>query len=393
MQVNLLSIGIQDHLTRLRASLRALVAGAGADPRLPQEVSRRFGIDRVLCWKIARIVKSISAEDALRQLPTEEAFEIFLAGFERAKASEADIAQVREVARATRELLAVEVGDRATLELMLDAATEGPEGLLISRKLAFRGNSGIWGVQARLRHQLTVVAPNADDPDRVDVASVAAWQDFRRLRPNAPWRVFFRFNTTGSSAPLPEPVDGTQEPGGAMLLPKYCKNLPLLLTEVEGDSTHYELGPSAAGSLGAFNLVAGMIWRQHGARWATPGDTHALLGTHIMAPVERLVVDVLVHRSLELFEQASMSLHSAAFHNGSSRNEFTRLPVQAMREDLGQPPAMALADAPDLGLWTADTMLRGGWNMTEFRGLRFQMDYPPFPSVAVVECPLSDRPS
>lgn len=389
----LLHEDVEKSVSHLRACLRTLVVGAGSDPRLPQDVHRKFGLDRVLTWKVSRMVKAEKAEDALRQLPGEESFEIFLAALERAGASADEVARTREAVKAVFQSVQAHVGDRPTLELVLDSVPKGREGLMVSRKLAFRGNSGLWGVQARVRSHLVVLAPNEEDPDAIDTISAAGWVDFRRLRPDAAWRVFQRRHVTeGSAAHAVEPLDLSQNPGGPMLLTDFCSNAPTLLTEREGKLMHYQIGPSVAGAAGAFTLFSGFMQRAHGARWTEePGDA-AEFAAHVLAPVEHLCFDLLVHRGLSLSKDTGLYLSSAAFNDGVTRTPYLRMPVKAEQEFLGHPPLMANARVPRMPELVDLAMARGGWNLNDFVGLRFQVDYPPFPSVAVLRFPLQERP-
>ncbi len=385
---------VQKSVAHLRACLRALVVGVGSDPRQPQEVHRRFGLDRGLTWKVSRLVKAEQAEDALRQLPRNEAFEIFLAALERGGAAADEVRRTREAVQAVFSSVEQHVGDRATLELVLDGVPKGRDGLMISRKLAFRGNSGLWGVQARARAQLMVLAPNADDPDVIDSAAVAGWVDFRRLRPNAVWRVFQRRSLTEGQGGHPvQPLDPSQAPGGPMLLTDFCSNLPAMLTERDGAVTHYEIGPSPAGATGAFTLFSGFVQRAHGMRWGEAADDRVEFAAHILAPVEHLSFDLLVHRSLPFLEGARLSLSSAAFNDGMRRTPYTLMPIEPECEDLGQPLVLANALVPRMPELVDQVFERAGWRLDEFIGLRFEVAYPPFPAVAVLSCKLPPRPA
>jgi hypothetical protein len=223
---------------------------------------------------------------------------------------------------------------------------------------------------------------------------VAGWIDFRRLRPNAAWRVFQRRQVTeGGAEPSVEPLDRSQQPGGPMLLGEFCTNMPQLLTSTEGEFTHYGIGPSAAGADGTFTVFSGFVQRAHGLRWALePGDT-ADFAANVLAPVEHLNFDLLVHRSLPFVQGAQLQLSSAAFNDGRRRSPYDRLPIEADCEDLGSPPLLASARVPRLNQVVDRVFERGGWKLDEFVGLRFEVAYPPFPSVAVLRCPLQPRSS
>ena len=74
---------------------------------------------------------------------------------------------------AVERMVSRHVGDRPTLELVRDSLPDrSHDRLIVSRKLAFRGNSGIWGVQARTRLNAAFVAPSHDDPEMLDAANV-----------------------------------------------------------------------------------------------------------------------------------------------------------------------------------------------------------------------------
>lgn len=388
--MKLLHADVQEATAALRNALHELIVSAGSNPGRPQDVHRRFGIDRVLCWKVSRLVTSERAEDALRQLPSEDAFGVYLAGFERAGLPASAGRPVRAAVRVLGEALQAHVGDRATLQLMLDGAQDGHDALRASRKLAFRGNSGIWGVQARVRYDLIVLAPG--EGDFVDTAFLAAWVDFKRLRPDAPWRVFKQRMRKTPGQSLPQlPLDPAQAPGGPMLVSEFCEGVPPLLMCTDDPFTYCEIGPSAAGAAGAFTLVMGFVQRRHGSRYASVPSGRVELGTNVLAPVEHLVVDLLAHESLGLTRDAAMYLSSAAFNDGSERNAFTRLPIAIERKSLGRPAILAHPELPDLGRWANRVFEVGGWRREQFTGLRFEIDWPPFPSVGVIDLPLEQR--
>jgi hypothetical protein len=378
MSTPLLHEELADAVARLGALLRALTLAAGADPGKPQEVHRRFGIDRVLCWKISRIVKAASAEDALRQLPGEESFAIFIRAAERAGAPAADARQALEAAQALYKAIDTHVGDRPTLELLLDSVPRGSDGLLVSRKLAFRGASGIWGVQARSRTQLILLAPGAGTPESLDCAVVAGWEDFRRLRLDVPWRLFRHRVSPEADA------DG--------LLPEFCSNLPDLTPVRDGAYLHYELGPSRLGSAGAFTAFCAFMRHNHGHRFSRRPQDELEFSVSILAPVESVVIDLLVHRSLDLLQGAQVQLRSGAFNDGLRRQDGALLPIEALREELGSPPRVDGTHASRLPELAERMFRRGGWDVMDFVGTRFRLEFPPFPSVVWLSCTLPAPP-
>ena len=135
----------------LQNALRALYAAVGADPARPQEVSRQFKLNKNLTWKVAKVIQSVDPIEAVPLIPGSEGMEILLCAMEASGPYASPVSAVRSTLAAFEDMVRTHVGDRPTLELLMDGMSRGGRTLEVSRKLAFRGNSGIWGVQARVR--------------------------------------------------------------------------------------------------------------------------------------------------------------------------------------------------------------------------------------------------
>ena len=70
----------------LRTSLAALVDSVGADAAMPQEMSRRFRLDKTLTWKITRIVCGDDTLSAATHMPGRAALALFVEALEGAGA-------------------------------------------------------------------------------------------------------------------------------------------------------------------------------------------------------------------------------------------------------------------------------------------------------------------
>ncbi|MCA9310842.1 MAG: hypothetical protein KDA21_06530, partial [Phycisphaerales bacterium] len=137
---------VENAVRELRGAIRTLLASVDADPRQPQEVHRRFALASGLCWKISRLERARNADEALNYLPGPEAFRGYLDALATGGADQRAIRWAQDAMHILSDNVRRYVGDKATLELVLDAAPGNREQLTKSRKLAFRGNSGIWGV-------------------------------------------------------------------------------------------------------------------------------------------------------------------------------------------------------------------------------------------------------
>src|SRR5262245_47287781 len=104
----------------LRGSLIDLLTEANADVNKPQALSRALSIDKTLAWKVSRIVRSREPAVAVQHLPGGAAFAILLSAATRAGASDASVKRARVAIESVDAMVSRHVGDRPTLELVLD---------------------------------------------------------------------------------------------------------------------------------------------------------------------------------------------------------------------------------------------------------------------------------
>jgi hypothetical protein len=288
------------------------------------------------------------------------------------------------------------VGDRQSLELFLDNAVadvdggEDDERLLVSRKLAFRGTSGIWGVQAAARLNTAIVAPSAR-PGYVDQATIGGWVDFRRLRSDARWALF-RKRTTTSDAEAPEilPIDPNASPDGPMLIEQFCSDTlpPIHVVREPNGVCVYELAEGAVGNTGAFTCVFGSVIRAIGRRRADSAEDQGWFAAVVSAPVEVLQFDVLAHKSCSFVLNLAANVYGNVSLDSSSRNARDRLPLKITPVSLGEPAVIDTALLKGYGKIIDLTFDRCGWDRRDFVGLRYVLEYPPFPSTTVLSFPL-----
>lgn len=68
------------------------------------------------------------------------------------------------------------------------------------------------------------------------------------------------------------------------------------------------------------------------------------------------------------------------------------LPIPLSKQDLGrEPPRVDSPLVPNWAEMLAYAAAALKWDLREFVGTRYIMDYPPFPSSVVVSCPLDQR--
>src|SRR5579862_1117018 len=111
----------RDALQNVRRALIELYGGVGADPESPQEVSKRFGINRNLAWKLSRVINASDPFSTLNHLPGYQGIELAILAFEKAGASEDVVGPVRSAVTRLQEVILQHSDGREHLELTLES--------------------------------------------------------------------------------------------------------------------------------------------------------------------------------------------------------------------------------------------------------------------------------
>lgn len=383
-----LSAGVHE----LRGALTDLLGDIGADARRPQELARKLSLDKSLAWKISRIVGAGDPQNALQYMPGDAGLSIVMKAVHNAGGGEALRRRAEKAIKNFQSAVLLHLGDRLTLEMVVDGLPNGGgERLLASRKLAFRGNSGIWGVQASARMHTVVLAPNKSRPEMMDCGQAGGWIDFRRIRGDARWVLFRRRSMNAGDSTKIEPIDVQADPAAPeLMMPDFCsQGIPEIHTVEEAGFHLDELGTSTIGKSGAFTLFFGSITHMIGPRMADKPDDEGAFRVSISAPVETLQFDVLVHRDCEFALQQKICTYGGFTTSPEPMAERDSLPIHADRSDLGrEPPAVQTSLFPKYVELTERILSRMGRPRTEFIGVRYEIQYPPFPSTVIVSFPL-----
>ncbi len=389
----------RDAVSGLRAALIDLYDSCGADPTAPQDVARRFGINKTLTWTVARMLQEPDLLSAAALVPGLGSLERIVASAESMGASAASADRVRTAAAAFESMATHHVGDRAALELALDSmGVSSADALEVSRRLAFRGNSGIHGVQAKVRLLCGFLLPS-DDPEFVDLAMISGYVGFRRLRQTPRWPLFRVRSWGGPSDPVAtqrwQPIEGALSNG---ILPEFSRGYQAELQEVESPDGHeYLLLPGPVGNTGAFDLIRGESLRRGASRHAREeefGDTGEF-GANITTPVEHLVFDLVIHGSLAFALNAETLVFSRIFDQGrpTGTGVAEQLPISPQAIELpGRPPAVATPLVPGYSEMLAEVAPRVGCDLKACRAIRLEMRFPPLGSTVTLRFPLPRQP-
>lgn len=385
----------------VRGAFAELLVSVGADPSDPQAMSRKFGLNKNLAWKISKIIQADDPSVALQQMPGAAGTKIFFRSIERAGAKKDLLDSARHAVREYEQLIRVHSGDRATLEMMgselsLAGRQQRDEA---HRKMLFQGASAIWGVQTRVMCKAGIVAPGRSS-GLLDFASLSALIDFRRLREEVTWQMATRYwnNDDGSRMETiqREAIDPRfDSPESAPLMGEFCSQpIPHLRQFPTTSGTSFELVEGPVGNIGAITCVLGTI--QRGIPYfRTPenewGEHSAICDT----PAELLVIDLFIHESFAFAIPPEAALYSEmrkAVRFPGPERERNRLPLNETLEDLGTGPlVLATPDVPRHKQMIGAMFDRAGWDARQFHGFRMKINYPACPTALVLRYRLPEE--
>lgn len=371
-------------LQSLRGRLAEALDAAGVDPSRPRLAARSLGLDKTLMWRLSRILGDTDLLRLVRHVPRQAAFAGLSRALARAGVPRATVERLNASQAEFEGLVRQHAGDRATFELLVGGFTRAEhrgQQLEQARRLAFRGNSAVWGAQARLQVSVGVLLPSSADPTRVDVAHVFGFVDLRRLRSDVRWTLA-RSRTFDVCEPL-DPDSGRDR--GALLRAFSTQPFPPLLVEQrDGERCHVlEVGP--VGRTGELTALFGYRYQALGA---DDSNRSCEVVTELRTPVEHLQIDLLIHEDLEWALDPQVAV-LGGLDGGSAlpgpEGEVADVPVPGDLTDLGS----GLSGCESGRMPAYRTLLewafgRLGADPAAFRAFRFELAYPPIPARAVL---------
>lgn len=386
---------------RLRRALADLIASVGADPTEPQELARRFKLDKTLTWRISRVIREEDAWEAVTHIPGKPSIRTLIQRLEASGASAESVRSLKEAMTGFERFVEVHSGDRDTLEIMIGVGNRpsAAKRLELFRKQGFQANSAAWGVQARVHFSCHFLMP-ASEPDKVETASVIGYVDLRRLRSNIPWAIGSAEAWETQSPEVdagPAPLFPDEAVEGAPLMREFCSaDLPALRTKASpSGSRRFEIADGRLGHTGAITVVLGWRWSRQPSKYEEfPGDVGEH-GTHLSTPVELLIQDLLVHKSLGFALRPQAAIYSALPGGPRYPHEGPDVGRMPMPEDVvslgSQPPSMTAIEVPRYEEIVARVLGAMGFSMQDFHGFRHRVKYPTIPTIAIFRHPLMPR--
>lgn len=387
-------------LAAVKGALHTVIASFPRPATGPSELARRLDIHQTLAWKILRIAGSHDLFLDVQYLPGVEGIEIFLAAAQAAGIDATLLAPVRAAVGEFQLLVETYAGDRASLEQMLSALSEDQRVQADSRpfrKAGFRCACSMLGAKAGVR-VLSKVLHSSADGRTMDIALIRGFINMRRIRPGAPIplaRVVVLDNDgSARRESAAEPIDPSGVHAGVPLLGAFCSNpLPQIRIGMGPDGTpEHQLADAPVGERAATTVYSGEVRLAAASRFRDEHNLVSNTAVSIRLPIERLVIDVWVHRELG-FETAPAALLfgelcGTPWYKQVARHA-DRLPLAERPVTLGSGLGRArLSDAPAYVDVMRFGFARLGWNPEEFLLHRLSVEYPMVGTALVMQLPL-----
>lgn len=382
-------------IATLRTALRDLAGSVQSDPLRPQEVSRRFSINKNLTWKFARVLLAADSFEAIGMIPGPEGVEIYLRAFELGGAPPARAKAVRDALQRFDAVVVRHFGDRAQLEVVLDGL-RSDGNLEASRRTAFKGMAGVFGVQARVRVTAQFLIPSATAIDRADIALVVGLAGIQRLRPMGALPVFRAGLSKGSENGDPQPFmrsEGFDHPDFLLRDFSSFPHATVNAKEGPGGRLVLNLSEGPLGRMGESDLFFATVSRGMINLRATADDQSCSLVTAVSIPAEAFASDLFVHRSIRVDDTLRTSIHatlSQPLSDDDQQRRATMLPIDTtpnVVDDLSK--GFGVAGIPRYEEMILRAFESLSADPSDFQLIRVAMQFPPAPSALLVNWDLA----
>ncbi len=400
------AVHAEDVVQRLRSALADVIAGLpGFRYRRPNDLALELGLDPKLAWKVGRCINGSDPFAAAQFIPGPAGMRAFLAAARRRQAPPTTVHTGEEAYEAFRVLVHAHAYSRKYFNMLAagHATTEQVRSDVEHRRLAFDGNTYVWGVQARTIFRTNLLYPSSDSPTW-DLVAIRGWVDLCRMRPNVTWRLprtvsvddAHRVHTNTVHAALDPHTPATAD-AGAPLLRRFCTQpLPQFrpVTAAHG-GVEYEFVQNSVGNTARLTCVTAETLRAVEPRHRTDLYEDFCAMFAVRTPAEVLVFDLLVHR--ELFVGGGpfrAELYSDLFGGGPEvRYEASdRLELHERLEELGYGAGVAhtshIPRYPEMLRYACSQMK---WDESQFRVYRLRLQYPPLPTTVMLRCALPSQ--
>ena len=394
---------VSEVLTRMRRTFAELIAAVPDEIAKSVDLHRVLRIDRKLSWKIFKVASSPDPVAAGPHVPSPVSMLTFFKAARKYGVPEKLIESAARVASDFEDVVSSHAGDRATFDSMVSslADDESTEQIdLAHRRLAFRAQRHLYGVQARTKLKLVIMNPSADG-NMIDLAKAEGYISMRRLRDGAPVCVSSSVvvDDAGRDHRMDrEPIDPVGASHGMALLQEFCsKPLPPFHAVSTGrNALRGELANIGLGNRAAITCVEGHIIRSAVPRYRDEANHTAHYLASVYTPCEVLLVDLLVREDVYGPLTPYVDVEDRRFGTANPIPIVPEmiLPLHSSVTYLGKgPTVLHTADVPrypELGQYIFDRL---NWDGDRFDVYRCRIEFPITPSCASLRFDLPEAPS
>jgi hypothetical protein len=331
-------------LEEVRGRLRAVVIRLLPEDHGARSLARFLGVDRMTGWRCWTLVHEPDPRRAVRAMPGRRGWDRILTGLQTGGATGAELAAIRREVRAFEVFLGEQDLDWTLLvqaerekasNRTQDAATE----IIESRRLASEGAMGLYGLKSRLMLVSYIVAPGAS-AGMVSLGSFGLIDGLQRTREGDAWPIVQRpvIEESGKTRSLHRPCgDSSEIPGLMTTISTPGIDQGTLFRQHLGERTEMvmfaggmnEQDPGKAGFRVGFGEC--MLDRSFGSSESAEAFHEVQLVTSFLTPSRLAVIELLVHRDLEVEADPTVTLIGTPLgpENLSERRHARLLPLEA----------------------------------------------------------------
>ena len=370
-------------LGRLQAAVSAMLDAAPTRARKAAEVARWLEIDNTLGWQVFRIAAAPSSLAVAAHVPARVSVEKLIKAAAYKHVPEDLLNRLASAFDEFEQLVEAHAGDRDTLDAILSAyvpdSRERAEHQ--AKEEVFRATRVVLGhvveasVDARLLHP-------SDTEGRIDGVGLQAYIGLRRLHPEAHITTGITALRTGQRILT---IDGREvhDPNDPVLADFCSTPTPRFVGEERHGSRRYYVPVSDLGLRGAVDVVRGDYLPAVAPRFATrPGAKMSVF--HLTeTPARRMTFDLFLHKGIPSCGAPRLAIYNAkaagpiAFEDAERDGDRLRLHERVT----AIPGGLRHAQLPHIPRYVEMLEFacqKRGWNPSEFRGFRLDVDYPVF---------------
>ena len=387
--VSLLERRIRTTVEHLRQELSSLLVRVFGDPRRPNDLVCRAGINRSLASNLLRSIRAADALEAAHLMPGPEALRCVLAVARQKGADDCLISRVGQAVHEFEQLVVHELGALGGLQAVLsESLPEARRRLEAKSKQAiFTGFANIRGVSADV-YSVTYLGHPSRDAGRVDLAMIIGFAGLRRTRPGAVLRVSSRNLGPQLEYDQRLTLDGQSVHGlDGLVLGDYCSQpVPPVKAFRSGPTVEYVVANDAFGPDSAINLVFGELCIGVLPRFQRPGERRSSgVAAEIEQPAKLLVFDFLLHKEVWRECVPELRVYDTVVRGTAHPNDPAR---DADRLDLSEsielvergPRGTRIGSIPNYPELLRDACSKLNWDIESFRVYRCRVQYPVYGS-------------